>query len=294
MNIWPHSYNFIIESDPLEDKKMNNDNCVQFLQEYLPKLGYRWKGFRKVRKQVCKRIRHRLRELNLSDISSYHQYLESHREEAEVLDFLCNITISRFYRDRGIFERLETEILPSLAESAVQNNLKQVRCWSAGCCSGEEPYTLQILWKLSVSPGLSRNIPLQVIATDRDPSLTERAKKGIYPAGSFKDMPVEWKDQAFDFRGNNSHIKEIYKQDVRFQEQDIRKDLPDGEFELILCRNLVFTYFQENLQRETFNRIMTKLKPGGFFIVGIHESIPAGQNILIPSGKCIYKKRDIH
>jgi chemotaxis protein methyltransferase CheR len=267
------------------------DGCVQFLQEHLPGLGYRWEGFRKVRKQVCKRIGQRLRELKLSDLYAYRQYLESHKEEAEVLDFLCNITISRFYRDRGIFNRLETEILPSIAESAVQNNLKHIRCWSAGCCSGEEPYTLQILWKLSVSPELSRNIPLQVIATDRDPSLIERARKGVYSAGSFKDMPPEWKDRAFDVRGKSSHIKEIFRQNVQFQEQDIRKGLPDGEFELILCRNLVFTYFQENLQRETFCRMMTKLKPGGLFIVGIHESVPEGQNILVPSGKCIYKSR---
>jgi chemotaxis protein methyltransferase CheR len=270
---------------------MNDDDCVKFLQEFLPRLGYRWKGFRKVRKQVCKRIRHRLRELDLSDLYSYRQYLESHKGEWKVLDSLCNITISRFYRDRMIFNRLETEILPLLAERAVQNGLEHVRCWSVGSCSGEEPFTLQIIWKLSVLPRVGKDIPLKIIATDRDRSLIERAEKGIYPVGSFKDMPTEWKIQAFENRENNYHIKESLQEDVQFVEQDIRKNLPVGEFDLILCRNLVFTYYQDDLQQEIFYRMMTKLKPGGFFIVGIHESIPEGQNILIPFGKCIYKKR---
>jgi chemotaxis protein methyltransferase CheR len=104
-------------------------------------------------------------------------------------------------------------------------------------------------------------------------------------------MPPEWKARAFEKKENNFHLKKLFRQDVQFLEQDIRYDLPDGEFELILCRNLVFTYFQEVLQRETLHRMMTKLKPGGYFIIGIHESIPEGQNVLIPFGKCIYKKR---
>ncbi|KPK83671.1 MAG: hypothetical protein AMS27_12210 [Bacteroides sp. SM23_62_1] len=271
---------------------MHDTDCINFLQEYLPVLGYRWKGFRKVRRQVCKRIRFRIRELGLTNLHSYRQYLENHLEEEKVLDSLCNITISRFYRDRVIFERLENEILPYLAEKAIRNRQQQVRCWSAGCCSGEEPYTLAILWRLSVLPGIETDIPLQITATDRDPSLIERAGKGIYPGGTFKDMPLEWKDQAFEKRENNFHIKELFRRDVQFLEQDIRYDLPDGEFELILSRNLVFTYFQEDLQLETLHRMMTKLKPGGYFITGIHESIPEGQNILIPFGKCIYEKRD--
>ena len=156
---------------------MHDDDWVKFMQEFLPKLGYRWKGFRKVRKQVYKRISRRMRELDLSDLPSYRKYLESHKEEEKILDFLCNVTISRFYRDRVIFDRLENEILPSLADKAAQNSPAKVQCWSAGCCSGEEPYTLQVLWKLSVLPRIEKDIPLWIMATDRDLSLIERAKK---------------------------------------------------------------------------------------------------------------------
>jgi chemotaxis protein methyltransferase CheR len=149
---------------------------------------------------------------------------------------------------------------------------------------------LQILWDLTVLPQVETAIPIRITATDRDGSLIERAKQGIYPAGALKDMPPEWKERAFVDRENKLQIKEIFQQDVQFLEQDIRKDMPEGEFELILCRNLVFTYFQDDLQQETFYRMMTKLIPGGFFIVGIHETIPEGQRILSPLGKCIYMK----
>jgi chemotaxis protein methyltransferase CheR len=273
--------------------KIHDDDCIRFMQKLLPELGYRWKGFRKVRKQVCKRIRHRLRELDLPDLSSYHQYLEKHREEEKVLDSLCNITISRFYRDKHIFDRLQSEILPLMAEKTPEYKQKQVRCWSVGCCSGEEPYSLQIIWKLAVMPQFETAIPFRITATDRDTSLIERAKKGVYPAGALKDMPREWKTRAFVNQDPMLHVKNEFQKDIQFFKQDIRMDMPEGEFELILCRNLVFTYFQEYLQRDIFNRMMTKLIPGGFFIIGIHESIPEGQNILIPIGKCIYMKKTI-
>ena len=270
---------------------MNDNDCIIFLQKVLPELGYRWKGFRKVRKQVCKRIQHRLRELDLSDLSAYGQYLEIHKQEWKKLDLLCNITISRFYRDRVVFDSMNTEVLPLLAENATQNQLKQIRCWSVGSCSAEEAYTMQIIWKLSVLPQHAKEIPLRIIATDRDGSLIERAKKGFYPEGNLKDMPPEWKSLAFVSHESNFQIKDIFKQDVQFLEQDIRKDLPEGEFDLILCRNLVFTYFEDCLQKKVLDRMITKLKPGGFLVVGIHESIQEEDNILIPYKKCIYRKK---
>ena len=78
----------------------------------------RWPGFRKVRSQVCKRIRRRLNTLALDDLDAYKRYLETHADEWPRLDSMCRITISRFYRDRGVFEALEAEVLPALATAA--------------------------------------------------------------------------------------------------------------------------------------------------------------------------------
>lgn len=83
-------------------------------------------------------------ELGISDISVYRDYLSKEQDEWAVLDTLLYISISRFYRDGGIFNLLKDEILPMLAQKALEED-REVRCWSAGCCSGEEPYTLQII-----------------------------------------------------------------------------------------------------------------------------------------------------
>lgn len=267
---------------------MHDKACISFLQHYLPKLGYRWKGFRKVRNQVCKRINKRIRELDLSDIQAYNEYAQNHGEEMEVLDALFNITISRFYRDRGVFDKIAKDVFPAMAEKALQNQQEHIHCWSAGSASGEEPYTLTIIWKMAVLPEPGKDLSLRIIATDRNAHLIERAENGIYPGGALKELPQELKKRAFEKREDEYQIKKEFRQDVQFLKQDIRSELPEGTFDLILCRNLVFTYFQEDLQRDIFQRIMTKLNPGGYLIIGNHESVPEGQQDLVGLEKCVY------
>jgi chemotaxis protein methyltransferase CheR len=96
---------------------MKDQDCTQFLQWSLPRLRMRWQGFRKVRGQVCKRIDRRLHELGPADISGYQAYLQEQADEWNVLDSLCRVTISRFYRDRELFRFLEREVLMKLSRA---------------------------------------------------------------------------------------------------------------------------------------------------------------------------------
>lgn len=271
---------------------MNDRACIGFLQWCLPRLQYRWKGFRRVRRQVYKRLRHRLLELELSNLNAYRSYLKEVDDEWKVLDSLCSITISRFYRDRNVFHTIQSEIFPLLAETNRKRNEKEIRCWSAGCCSGEEPYTLSILWNLAVPQDLKDACSLDIIATDRENSLLKRAECGIYPWSSLKDLPEEWMDRAFDKIESKYRIHEALKQNVTFLRQDIREQCPPGDFDLILCRNLVFMYFSEELQSVILKKIIERLKSGGFLIIGTHESIPDSTDLLIPYDRrqVIYQK----
>lgn len=264
---------------------MKDAECVEFLQWCLPRLKLRWPGFRKVRGQVCKRIGRRLAELGLPGLPAYREYLAGREEEWPLLDSMCRISISRFYRDRGVFAALGAEILPPLARSALKHGESEVRCWSAGCGSGEEPYALQILWKLSVSPALPSKIPLQIVATDADPALLERAGKGCYPESSIKDLPEGFRLNAFTKAGDSRCLRPGYKENVAFLCQDIRERMPEGSFHIILCRNLVLTYFEQSLQSEIILRLIEKLRPGGAFVIGIHEALPQGTTGLAPFGK---------
>ena len=124
---------------------MKDDECVRFLQWALPTLGKRWPGFRKVRRQVCRRIAYRLGELGLDNLAEYRRYLQANPAEWDNLDQLCRVTISRFYRDRWVFDRLGGTVLPELAQAALGRGEKTLRCWSAGCGSVEEPCTLAVI-----------------------------------------------------------------------------------------------------------------------------------------------------
>lgn len=121
---------------------MRDLDCVAFLQWALPQLRLRWVGFRKVRAQVCKRIDRRCRELGLPDGVAYRDYLVTHPTEWPIMASLCRISISRFYRDRAVFDQLAQVVLPVLASGETE-----LRCWSLGYASGEEAYTLNLIWR---------------------------------------------------------------------------------------------------------------------------------------------------
>ncbi|MBI3468416.1 MAG: chemotaxis protein CheR [Planctomycetes bacterium] len=253
---------------------MIDSQCVEFLQWALPRLQLRWPGFRKVRKQVCKRVTRRIEELGLADVGGYRTYLEATPEEWATLDTFCRIPISRFYRDRGVFDLLRDEVLPELAVVIRQEGGHELRCWSAGCASGEEVYTLSAIWQLSA--GLAHpDITWRVLATDNEPEMLARARRGCYSASSLKELPREWLPAVFTPENGLLCVKPAFRSDIDFTLQDIRTEMPEGTFHLVLCRHMAFTYFDEPLQREVLQRILAKLVRGGVLVTGKQEPLPA-------------------
>jgi chemotaxis protein methyltransferase CheR len=271
---------------------MTDRDCVQFLQWSLPQIRMRWKGFRRVRAQVCKRIDGRLHALGLADAAAYRSFLERNREEWKVLGSLCRVTISRFYRDREVFQTLEQEVLVRLSETAQAAGATELRCWSIGCASGEEPYTLAILWDLGTG-GLFPNLKLLISATDADRTVLERAREGCYAAGSLLELPRDWKTTAFVRQGGLFCIRPEERAKVVFLEQDVRVAEPEGLFHLVLCRNLAFTYFDGDLQKEILFRLHGKLHDHGALVVGLREALPPDNTTFLPWPGCpaVYRKR---
>jgi chemotaxis protein methyltransferase CheR len=271
---------------------MNDPELVAFLQWGLPRLGLRWRGYRRVRARVRKKLNERLRELALPDIAAYRARLEAQPQEWAVLDALCRITISRFHRNRGVFDHLRRVVLPGLAERASERGAEAVRCWSAGCASGEEPYTLRILWELGLPVECAR-VPLQIVATDIDERLLERAREGRYPASSLKELPRELLETAFVRDGEQFRLRDQLRVGVEFHRQDIREVMPAGPFDLVLCRNLAFIYFDEEGRREVLRGIDERLVAGGYLVLGTHESLPGGVPDLVtcPTRPQLWQKR---
>jgi chemotaxis protein methyltransferase CheR len=141
-----------------------------------------------------------------------------------------------------------------------------VRCWSAGCAAGEEPYTLSILRRHALP-----RLRLDVLATDAAPHQLERARAAVYSASSLKEVPEAWRGAAFP---DGFQLRPDYREGVRFALQDLREAMPDGPFDLILCRNLAFTYYEEDLQREILAGLAERLAPDGILAIGRHERLP--------------------
>jgi chemotaxis protein methyltransferase CheR len=267
---------------------MKDADCTEFLQGALPRLGMRWTGFRRVRGQVCKRLRGRLAELGLRELAAYRALLEANPEEWARLDGLCRISISHFYRDLGVWRTLEREILSRLAERARARGETHLRVWSAGCASEEEPCALALLFAFGEALG---GWWPDVLATDADPHLLERAHRACYPGTSLRDVPDSWRG-AFEPFGDERCLSAEYRTQVSFLEQGIRRECPEGRFDLILCRNLVFTYFATALQAATARRLVERLVPDGVLVLGIHESLAESVPMLVQERPWLYRKRE--
>jgi chemotaxis protein methyltransferase CheR len=230
---------------------------------------------------VCKRVDRRRRALGLATLAAYRDYLGANPDEWASLRALCSIPISRFYRDQGVFDALEHAVLPALAGAAAERPGRTLNCWSAGCASGEEPYTLAILWRLRLAerhPGLA----FRVLATDVDEGLLGRAAIACYSWSSLREVPAEWREQGFERRDGTHCVRQRFRTMVAFARQDLREEVPDERFDLVLCRNVALTYFEPELQRRVVRRIAGALHVGGALVVGIHESLPPSIDELVP------------
>lgn len=252
---------------------MKDEDCVAFLQWALPQLRMRWSGFRKVRGQVCKRLQRRINALSLEGISNYRDYLRQNREEWLILDELSRVSISRFYRDKQMFTLLEQEVLPTLAQQAMSCGDRCLKVWSVGCSSGEEPYTVSLLWRLRLQSQFPE-IGLHILASDADSNMIRRAKAAAYRYSTIKNLPQPWRDEGFIQNGEYFFLKMEYQQDVLFSVDDVRKHLPEERFHLVLCRNLVFTYYEEALQRELLEQLKGVIVEKGGLVLGVHETLP--------------------
>ena len=169
---------------------------------------------------------------------------------------------------------------------------KNLTCWCIGAASGEEPYSISLIWDLSEIN--TQGIDLKILATEVDQNLINRASYGCYPASSIRELPAAIINCAFTQDNELFCINEIFKKRVEFQQQDIRSEQPNAFFDLIFCRNLVFTYFSCELQKKILRKILQHLKKGGALVIGSHEQLPivVPNLILCYPGKSIYRKEE--
>jgi chemotaxis methyl-accepting protein methylase len=259
-----------------------------FLREACPPLDLQWRKYR--RRSVRHRVAARMRELGLEDFPSYLSFLEAHPEESAALADRMLVTVSRFFRDRQCWQRLADDVLRQ--EIAAEGG--PYRVWSAGCCGGEEPYTLVMLWRslIDSSPG---GRALELTATDIDAASLTRARAARYEAGSLRELPESVRGRFFHGAEGAWRLDDSVIREVSLREANLMSDPPPREQDLVLCRYLAFTYYRGERRMAAARRLFSALREGGVLFIGRKEGLGQDERGLFApvAAECgIYRKRE--
>lgn len=209
------------------------------------------------------------RRLNALRLRKGHQtfdefFRDMMKDPALYEEFLDHMTINvtEFFRNPLRWKILREKIIPDLL---ARNG--RIKCWSAACSTGEEPYSLAML--LTEFPALKDT---QILATDLNQKVIDSAKAGIYRESTLKNLTPVQKSLFFSGTGNQCAISQHIKRKVTFKKQDLLSDPFDTRFDLIICRN-VLIYFTDDAKDHLFKKFSQALSPGGYFFVGGSEQI---------------------
>ncbi len=239
----------------------------EFLKEAATLVGLQWRPFH--RKGIKRKVERRVAEIGVSGFEEYLLKVRKDSEEHLRLSKILTVTISRFFRDQAVFRTLSQSIFPGLLKA----DIREIKTWCIGCASGEEPYSLALLWH----EGFRQNWPqvhLSILATDIDEDLLKRAKEGTYKKSSLKEVPGGTVKNFFRKEGEFYILDQTIREGVEFKKHDILYEEPFSGMDIVLCRNLAFTYFSKESQIEILTKMVTSLKEKKFLVIGKEENLP--------------------
>lgn len=222
---------------------------------------------------VYSRLARRLRRLGLRDFKSYIALLEGPRasqEHTELLSALATNT-THFFREQHHFDTLATEVLPRAA-AASRSGPARIRLWSAGCSTGQEPYSLAMT-VLDALPDVARH-DVKILATDIVPSVVARARTARYSAEEIASIPEDRRSRFVEETADGSFtfVPEVRRL-VTFGELNLIEPLPfKGPFDAVFCRNVAI-YFDKSVQAHVWSNLASVLAPEGYLFIGHSERL---------------------
>jgi two-component system, chemotaxis family, CheB/CheR fusion protein len=220
---------------------------------------------------LLRRISRRMAVTRQGSLGSYAKYVEEHPEEIAELVMTFLIKVTEFFRDKQAFEYLKMAILPELIKKA-RGGDQSLRFWSAGCATGEEPYSLAMLLADLLGSELSQwNI--KIFATDLDEGAINFARRGLYPSNVLKDLPDDYRGRFFERVDDGYRISKTLRQMVIFGHQDLGHGVPFPRIDLVVCRNLLI-YFKSELQQQVLDLFAFSLhRSHGYLFLGKAETV---------------------
>lgn len=237
---------------------------------------------------LSRRISVRMKVLNITNGSEYADLLNSESDEILSLYDSISINVTKFFRDNQVWNTFSKNIVPKLFDGEIN---KTIRIWSAGCATGEEPYSIAIMLQEFLK---DRNYEIKIIATDINSHFLTEAKKGVFSISALQNLNSNLIEKYFSNSGRDQYIvnKKI-KAMITFQLGDIGAH-PISYLDAVFCRNLLI-YYNSNAQDLILNKFYKVIKENKFLILGMDESLLGNKNSknfipLFPRER-IYQKR---
>ncbi len=234
------------------------------------------------------RLKERMRGSPLSDLMDYYRVLTTDADELKALLDSVTTNLTRFFRNTAHIETFEYHVIPALIQSKRERGERRIRIWSAGCSTGEEPYTVAMVTRELLPAGME----LEVVASDISLKSLMVGKEGFYADTRVNGVAQRYLDKYFTRSGNGYRVNDDIKKLVRFDYHNLKHDSGLRGLDVVFCRN-VLIYFDEAAQKAAVERFWDAMAPRSFLFIGHSESLFGMQTrfeFLKTDWACIYQK----
>lgn len=246
------------------------------------------------RSMVYSRLARRLRRLELKSFKEYRRFLEEPGGDSEIGDLVNAITtnLTKFYREPHHFEHLEAYALKDAANRVRSGEQKRLRVWSAGCSSGEEPFTIAMTMRMAL-PGIEQ-LDAKILATDLDTNMIGRGREARYKLADVEGIPQPMRKKFVDTKSQAADGMAVMSDSLRrlivFKQLNLLGEWPmSGPFDAIFCRN-VMIYFDMPTKKRLIERFSGMLRPGGWLYVGHSETLTFARGTFENTGRTVYRR----
>lgn len=234
------------------------------------------------------RLKERLKTARIDTLGAYFQYVKSDQEELKVLLDAVTTNLTRFYRNAAHWETFENHVIPDLVAYKRARGEKRVRVWSAGCSTGEEPYTIA----MELMDFLPAGFEIEVLASDLSLKSVLTGQQGFYSDNRVNGIPEKALQKHFDRHEGGYQIRDSIKKLVTFDYHNLKHDSGKRNLDVIFCRN-VLIYFDEAAQKAVIDRFWSAMANHSFLFIGHSESLFGMKTqfkFLKTDWACIYSK----
>lgn len=229
--------------------------------------GFDFSGYK--RPTLTRRVHKRLEELHLTGFAEYIDYLEVHGDEFEILFNTILINVTSFFRDPSAWAHLAEVVVPAILERAREDD--PIRVWTAGCASGEEAYTLAMVFAQAMGTEQFRR-RIKIYATDIDEDALSKARAGSYSDKVLADVPADLLERYFEPGSGHRSFRSDLRRAIIFGRHDLTRDAPISRLHLVTCRNTLM-YFNAEAQAGIIHRLHYGLRPDGYLFLGRAETL---------------------